>query len=145
MSECQCIAALAWHYLVFKHCSLSTNHPHTTHLQILQGLHLHVGHILGLPTINLITISSLTNLLNNIGKKKTGCKLRLFRMWRVVILVCIAAARAELAEEEDSQRQDRVLSVFNVVTFPNSACGASNGYNGTCYTSSGTNAMCLEF
>ena len=33
-------------------------------------------------------------------------------------------------------REDRVLSVFNVVTFPNSACGASNGYNGTCYTSS---------
>jgi len=28
------------------------------------------------------------------------------------------------------------LSVFNVVTFPNSACGASSGYNGTCYTSS---------
>ena len=52
-------------------------------------------------------------------------------------MVCIAAARAELVEEEDSQRQDRVLSVFNVVTFPNSACGASNGYNGTCYTSSG--------
>ena len=51
-------------------------------------------------------------------------------------MVCIAAARAELAEE-DGQRQDRVLSVFNVVTFPNSACGASNGYNGTCYTSSG--------
>ena len=63
--------------------------------------------------------------------------LSLFRMWRVVILVCVAAARAELAEEEESQRQERVLSVFNVVTFPNSACGASSGYNGTCYTSSG--------
>jgi len=58
------------------------------------------------------------------------------RMWRVVILVCVAAARAEQPEEEESQRQERVLSVFNVVTFPNSACGASNGYNGTCYTSS---------
>ena len=66
-------------------------------------------------------------------------------MWRVVILVCIAAARAELAEEEDGQRQDRVLSVFNVVTFPNSACGASNGYNGTCYTSSGTGFLLLRF
>merc|ERR1719347_928959 len=30
----------------------------------------------------------------------------------------------------------KVLSVFNVVTFPNSACGATSGYNGTCYTSS---------
>jgi hypothetical protein len=26
------------------------------------------------------------------------------------------------------------LSIFNVVTFPNSACGATSGYNGTCYT-----------
>ena len=28
------------------------------------------------------------------------------------------------------------MSVFNVVTFPNSACGASSGYNGTCFTAS---------
>merc|ERR1712027_159629 len=28
----------------------------------------------------------------------------------------------------------KALSIFNVVTFPNSACGATNGYNGTCYT-----------
>ena len=31
---------------------------------------------------------------------------------------------------------DKQFSVFNVVTFPNSACGASNGYNGTCFTAS---------
>merc|ERR1719512_35679 len=28
----------------------------------------------------------------------------------------------------------KALSIFNVVTFPNSACGATSGYNGTCYT-----------
>jgi len=39
-------------------------------------------------------------------------------------------------EEIPSVRDGKALSVFNVVTFPNSACGASNGYNGTCYTSS---------
>jgi len=40
-------------------------------------------------------------------------------------------------DETDTQsRGEKALSVFNVVTFPNSACGASNGYNGTCYTSS---------
>ena len=38
--------------------------------------------------------------------------------------------------EEKEGRDSRVFGVFNVVTFPNSACGASNGYNGTCYTSS---------
>merc|ERR1711862_492257 len=28
----------------------------------------------------------------------------------------------------------KALSLFNVVTFPNTACGATSGYNGTCYT-----------
>ena len=49
------------------------------------------------------------------------------------------AGEAGEAEKEDtlSTRQEKVFSVFNVVSFPNSACGASSGYNGTCYTSSG--------
>jgi len=37
---------------------------------------------------------------------------------------------------EPHTRDGKALSVFNVVTFPNSACGASSGYNGTCYTAS---------
>ena len=28
----------------------------------------------------------------------------------------------------------KILSVFNVVKFPNDACGAANGFNGTCFT-----------
>ena len=50
-------------------------------------------------------------------------------MWQLLLLVTAVTAT-------EADRDDRVLSVFNVVTFPNSACGASNGYNGTCYTSS---------
>ena len=64
----------------------------------------------------------------------------MIRMWRAVLLLCLAAPclHAELVTSEAarSAREEKVLSVFNVVTFPNSACGASNGYNGTCYTSS---------
>jgi len=37
---------------------------------------------------------------------------------------------------EAEEREGKALSVFNVVKFPNTACGASNGFNGTCYTSS---------
>ena len=61
----------------------------------------------------------------------------MIRMWRAVLLLCLSAPglRAELVASE-AARDEKVLSVFNVVTFPNSACGASNGYNGTCYTSS---------
>merc|ERR1712079_578627 len=47
------------------------------------------------------------------------------------------SAEAEASEVASGEnRTPKSLSVFNVVTFPNSACGASNGYNGTCYTSS---------
>ena len=53
-------------------------------------------------------------------------------MWHLVLLVPVVFASAETQVERDG----KVLSVFNVVTFPNSACGASNGYNGTCFTSS---------
>ena len=31
---------------------------------------------------------------------------------------------------------NKAISPFNVVTFPNIACGATNGFNGTCYTAS---------
>ena len=36
----------------------------------------------------------------------------------------------------ESGKEPRALNVFNVVSFPNSACGAKTGYNGTCYTTS---------
>jgi len=45
-------------------------------------------------------------------------------------------AVAKENKTESSSRDKKVLSVFNIVTFPNSACGASSGYNGTCYTAS---------
>lgn len=35
-----------------------------------------------------------------------------------------------------TERQDKFLSVFTVVKFPNDACGSTSGLNGTCYTSS---------
>ena len=41
-----------------------------------------------------------------------------------------------LQSAEEEEREKKTLSVFNVVKFPNSACGADNGFNGTCYTSS---------
>merc|ERR1712223_1607120 len=65
---------------------------------------------------------------------------QLIRMKQIIFLyffICLTSTVLSM-EEENSQedRGGKVLSVFNVVTFPNSACGASNGYNGTCYTSS---------
>ncbi len=51
------------------------------------------------------------------------------------LLLFVTAVTSTLTESQ-AEREDRLLSVFNVVTFPNTACGASNGYNGTCFTSS---------
>merc|ERR1719435_699224 len=59
----------------------------------------------------------------------------------LILLALVTVCRATEAEgnktaEDDHDRAKKALSVFSVVTFPNSACGASTGFNGTCYTSS---------
>jgi len=53
-----------------------------------------------------------------------------------LIFNVVSAQEDAYNKEEDSSKHAKALSVFNVVTFPNDACGASNGYNGTCYTTS---------
>merc|ERR1739844_404172 len=58
------------------------------------------------------------------------------RMKQLLIAVLVLAPLVACSGEDDQERSAKSLSVFNVVKFPNSACGASNGYNGTCYTSS---------
>jgi len=57
-------------------------------------------------------------------------------MKQLLIAVLVLVPLVAGSGEEEQERAGKSLSVFNVVTFPNSACGASNGYNGTCYTSS---------
>ena len=53
------------------------------------------------------------------------------------LLIILALAPLIFCQQEYLQeRSGRNLSVFNVVSFPNSVCGATNGYNGTCYTAS---------
>merc|ERR1719420_2242731 len=62
----------------------------------------------------------------------------LLRMWQAAVVLYLASfgSKSVYADEDSSSKDGKVLSVFNVVTFPNSVCGASNGYNGTCFTSS---------
>merc|ERR1712073_25996 len=62
------------------------------------------------------------------------------RMCKLVVLALLSVLGRGFADnianrtETQEEREGKVLSIFNVVTFPNSACGATNGYNGTCYT-----------
>jgi len=51
------------------------------------------------------------------------------------LLILLAVAHL-ICGEDVLERTGRNLSVFNVVSFPNSVCGATNGFNGTCYTAS---------
>merc|ERR1712241_758503 len=58
-------------------------------------------------------------------------------MRQTALLLCFLSTFLScVSGEEEEARGGKTLSVFNVVKFPNSACGASNGNNGTCYTSS---------
>jgi hypothetical protein len=51
----------------------------------------------------------------------------------LVVHQCTASTN-QTSDEND--RTKKVLSIFNVVTFPNTPCGGTSGYNGTCYTAS---------
>jgi len=53
----------------------------------------------------------------------------------LVIQHCSAYTRTNQTDG-DNNRTKKTLSVFNVVTFPNTPCGGTSGYNGTCYTAS---------
>ena len=66
----------------------------------------------------------------------TGYSIFVIRSRYDFILFVLLSFISLTEEESLPERGNRLLSVFNVVTFPNSACGASSGYNGTCYTSS---------
>ena len=37
---------------------------------------------------------------------------------------------------EEVRGSGRNIPIFNVISFPNSACAATTGFNGTCYTAS---------
>jgi len=52
----------------------------------------------------------------------------------VVLLVLIASLTSCLADEE-SKRDEKLISTFQIVRFPNDPCVGSNTRNGTCYTS----------
>merc|ERR1712012_46336 len=56
------------------------------------------------------------------------------RQTLLILLLTYLTSNGVSALEEESARGGKVLSVFNVVTFPNSACAANNGFNGTCFT-----------
>jgi len=56
-------------------------------------------------------------------------------LWTSASLLIIVVSGQNLTSTSE-RRQDKALSVFNVVKFPNSACAATSGYNGTCYSSS---------
>merc|ERR1712203_86892 len=57
------------------------------------------------------------------------------RMRQLLITLALAPLLA-CQQDFQQERAGRNLSVFNVVSFPNSVCGATNGFNGTCYTAS---------
>merc|ERR1712115_177719 len=60
------------------------------------------------------------------------------RMWQLVFILVLAQGSygqsANNRTDVEEGAKAKALSIFNVVTFPNSACGATSGYNGTCYT-----------
>lgn len=55
--------------------------------------------------------------------------------YMILLLACLSPPSAA-DSMGNFTREEKALSIFNVVKFPNSVCSATNGYNGTCYSSS---------
>ena len=55
-----------------------------------------------------------------------------------ICLLCLLNLRVTYSRNDtaSSSREDKFLSVFTVVKFPNDPCGSTSGLNGTCYTNS---------
>lgn len=62
------------------------------------------------------------------GKNSLG------RVHSIVILSIIYLSATALAVDDDSPQEQRQLSFFNVVKFPNIVCKGNSNKNGTCYT-----------
>ena len=91
------------------------------------------------PNTEVIHLSLHTQGSNNSSLNIIFFNFEIYFSMREIFLLCLLSL--SFAAEEDSHdagevRDGKALSVFNVVTFPNSACSATNGYNGTCYTAS---------
>merc|ERR1719418_282135 len=56
-------------------------------------------------------------------------------MWlsALIVAIVVCSSRAEQQEAEESNREEKVLPIFQVVKFPNDVCKGTSR-NGTCYT-----------
>jgi len=81
-------------------------------------------------------------ILVNMLAKKAGTT---WLLTTLLLIVCVSSITAEDDTVVESEREPKVLPIFQVVKFPNDVCSGSS-YNGTCYTAEecsskgGTNA-----
>merc|ERR1712117_52413 len=66
----------------------------------------------------------------------------------LISVIALCAIVGLVSAEPGTNRTDveegakaKALSIFNVVSFPNTACGATSGFNGTCYTAAECSSM----
>jgi len=54
----------------------------------------------------------------------------------MLVVLVLYLLTTTVSGETEAKKEGKALSVFNVVRFPNNACGGTNNLNGTCYTNS---------
>merc|ERR1712241_220739 len=57
----------------------------------------------------------------------------------LLLTVSVSSTRAEDDQVEESEREGKVIPIFQVVKFPNDVCKGTS-YNGTCYTAEECNS-----
>merc|ERR1712141_330988 len=65
----------------------------------------------------------------------SGCNAKMQNYFTIYLLLVFAAPLIYGIDETSEKRDEKLISTFQIVRFPNDACVGSNSRNGTCYTS----------
>jgi len=69
------------------------------------------------------------------GNHKIHKMKKIFAVWLLFMLMYPSIECADEVEKLNEERQEKLISTFQIVRFPNDVCIGTNSRNGTCYTS----------
>merc|ERR1712141_213540 len=69
------------------------------------------------------------------GNHKIHKMKKIFAVWLLFMLMYPSVECADEVEKLNEERQEKLISTFQIVRFPNDVCVGTNSRNGTCYTS----------
>merc|ERR1712038_628300 len=82
---------------------------------------------------NCVVIIALQHLWSHFCSQNIFNKMR--KLYSIALLLVLVTPFVSCEDEAQKSREEKLISTFQIVRFPNDPCVGSNARNGTCYTS----------